>query len=77
MAFLLDGSWPKFSEHATAKVGILIGYGVSIECIQAFLPNRQFSFLDVVADVIGVIAYALVAYTVTTIRARSKMSSGT
>lgn len=39
---------------ALTLAGLLIGYGVGIECIQYFIPSRSFSVLDMVADAIGV-----------------------
>lgn len=35
----------------------LLGYGVLIECIQYFLPNREASALDVLADATGLAIY--------------------
>ena len=32
----------------------LIIFGLQIEIVQSFLPNREFSFLDIVADFIGI-----------------------
>lgn len=37
-----------------SKSLLLIIYGILIECIQYFIPNRYFSFLDVVADIVGI-----------------------
>lgn len=34
---------------------ISLSFGIFIEIIQYFLPNREFSLLDVLADVIGII----------------------
>jgi vanZ family protein len=35
------------------NLALLLAFGVQIELVQAFLPNRGFSLLDVVADMIG------------------------
>ena len=35
------------------NLAILLAFGVQIELVQAFLPNRSFSLLDIVADMIG------------------------
>lgn len=37
------------------KALILIGYGIFIEIVQYFIPGRDFSGLDVVADSIGIV----------------------
>ena len=36
------------------NLALLLAFGVQIELVQAFLPNRSFSLLDIVADMIGV-----------------------
>ena len=35
------------------NLALLLAFGVQIEFVQAFLPNRSFSLLDIVADMIG------------------------
>ena len=35
---------------------ILLLYGIEIEIVQFFIPNREFSILDIFADVIGLFA---------------------
>ena len=35
------------------NLALLLAFGVQIELVQAFLPNRSFSLLDIVADMIG------------------------
>lgn len=37
------------------KVLILLAFGVQIEVVQYFLPNREFSLLDVLADGVGIV----------------------
>lgn len=37
-----------------SKSLLLLLYGILIECIQYFIPNRYFSFLDVFADAVGI-----------------------
>lgn len=34
---------------------LLIGYGFAIEVIQAFIPTREFSLLDLLADAVGAV----------------------
>jgi VanZ family protein len=36
------------------KVAILFAFALQIEIVQYFIPEREFSLLDVVADMIGV-----------------------
>lgn len=32
---------------------LLLAFGVQIELVQTFLPNREFSLLDIIADMLG------------------------
>ena len=41
------------------KTAWLMGYGIAIECIQYFVPGRDFSLLDIAADASGLIIYFL------------------
>ncbi len=44
-----------FKDLAIAyKISLLLGFGMLIEIVQYFIPGREFSFLDVVADSIGI-----------------------
>ena len=43
-----------FRLNLGAKVAILLAYGIQIEIMQSFVPNRYFSLLDIVADGIGI-----------------------
>lgn len=55
---LLDSgypSWPLWSR----KVILLLAYGALIECLQGLLAERTLSLLDVVADLMGLLAYSL------------------
>lgn len=38
----------------------LIAFGLAIECVQAYLPHRSFSWLDWLADIAGVALYFMV-----------------
>jgi VanZ family protein len=40
------------------KFLLLLGYGLLLESIQHFLPYRDFSFLDLAADALGIGLYA-------------------
>lgn len=37
------------------KVLLLLAFGLQIEIVQAFLPNRDFSLLDIFADGVGIL----------------------
>ncbi|SFV75847.1 hypothetical protein MNB_SM-3-316 [hydrothermal vent metagenome] len=49
------------------KIILLLLYGIQIEIVQSFIPNREFSLLDVVADSIGIIIGILIFQMVTKI----------
>ncbi len=56
LALLADFSFPENKFF----IGIffpLLGYGVTIEIIQYFLPYRMFSLFDVAADALGIVLY--------------------
>jgi VanZ family protein len=59
LALLWDFSWPE-SEWSYRKALPMLGYGLFIEVVQAFLPHRFFSLLDLAADGLGLILYALI-----------------
>jgi len=56
LALLLDFAQPR-SEFGLRKFSLLMAYGVAIECVQHFLPWREFSLLDMVADAVGLLLY--------------------
>ena len=56
---LLDNAYPA-KPLWQRKVLPLLLYGVLIECVQAFLPHREFSLLDVLADGLGLLLYLIV-----------------
>lgn len=51
---LLSLSYPRFLT-TLGKVVVLLLFAIQIEIIQYFIPNRYFSFLDIVADGIGIL----------------------
>ncbi len=57
LALLADFSFPG-SRFGAAKILALLGYGVLIEVVQHFLPYREASFMDLVADGTGIAIYA-------------------
>jgi len=58
LAMLVDFAFPA-GRFGAAKMLWLIGYGVMIEVVQYFLPYREPSTLDVLADCVGIALYAL------------------
>ena len=53
---LSEFGWP-VSVSLTRKLLGLVGYGFLIEVVQSFIPNREVSLLDVVADCCGLGIY--------------------
>ena len=43
------------------KIVLLLAFGMQIEIVQYFIPGREFSLLDVVADSVGIVI-GIVAY---------------
>lgn len=58
LAMMADYSFPA-SRFGPGKALAVMGYGVLIEVVQHFLPHREASGLDLVADGFGIAAYAL------------------
>ena len=56
MAALADAGYPGRGRELP-RWGLLLGYGLVIELVQWQLPYREFSWLDLVANVIGVLLY--------------------
>ena len=56
LALLVDFSFPK-DRLGFSKVFALLSYGLLIEVIQYFLPNRTSSLLDLLADGVGIASY--------------------
>jgi len=61
LAALADRSFPG-SPFGPAKILALLGLGISIEVVQYFIPYREASALDVLADCVGIGAYAPIAF---------------
>ena len=53
---LLDNAYPK-QPFWKIKFLILAVFAVAIECVQSQLPWRSFSFVDIVADLAGLLFY--------------------
>jgi hypothetical protein len=56
MAALADGGYPG-RDRELPRWGLLLGYGLVIELVQWQLPYRELSWLDLVANVVGVLLY--------------------
>lgn len=69
MAFLILGGWQKsFFSHKKSYIFVIAFvslYGLGIEFIQGFLPNRYFEVPDIIANImgsfVGVVFYPLVS----------------
>ncbi|MCH9740029.1 MAG: VanZ family protein [Epsilonproteobacteria bacterium] len=46
-------------QHRLRNVGALLIFGVIIEFLQSLTPNREASFNDVVADLVGILLFQL------------------
>jgi VanZ family protein len=57
LALLVDVSHPT-GRFGLAKIATLLAFGVLIEAIQHFLPHREASLLDLVADGAGIALFA-------------------
>lgn len=58
LAWLGRGAWPP---RLHIVIPALVGYGVVIEVLQSFTPNRSAEVSDVVADAVGVILGIFIA----------------
>lgn len=58
LALLIDRSYPRLSLWHS-KLPLLLIYGLWIELLQWFMPGRFFSGLDVLADGLGLLIYAM------------------
>jgi VanZ family protein len=59
----LSLGYPKL--NTLKKFGLLLAFGVQIEIVQSFLPYREASFGDVLADGIGIILGMLIVKGIT------------
>lgn len=59
LLLLFDHAYPRVEIYYTKIIALFI-YGLLIEAIQYFIPGRQFSLLDILANAIGLLAYLTV-----------------
>ncbi len=69
LAWLSDFSFPD-RRFDYINLMMLLGYGLLIELIQWYLPYREFSLLDVVADFVGCFCYLFFASSLIPMRSR-------
>lgn len=60
LAALAEGAYPERSA-SLRRWGLVLGYGLLIEAIQALLPYRDASWADLIANALGVLGYTVVA----------------
>ena len=56
---LLDNGY-SFRRFWLRSVLPIFLYGILIECVQYFLPDRFFSLLDIIGDVVGLLLYTAI-----------------
>ena len=65
-----------YQAHPRARsMVIILGlslFGLALECVQAYLPHRQFSWLDWLADIAGVLSYVLLAFLMSWLTVRKR-----
>lgn len=71
LLLLLDNAYP-LKNMWTSKIPVLVFYGVLLEILQAFSPDRQASLLDVVADISGLAGYQVIVVGMTSLAALFK-----
>lgn len=69
LSFMTHASWSKDTFSWRLRLP-LIGYGIFLEVAQYFVPERQFSVADIVADAAGVYLYLLLLPLVVRITAK-------
>jgi hypothetical protein len=58
LAYLCDAAFPH-QPWNWRKFLPLLAYGLLLECIQHFIPNRTFSLADLAADAVGLAFYPI------------------
>ena len=57
LSLQLDFAFPSTKSTYYQKYVALLSYGILLECVQNFLPHRDFSIADVAADIAGILGY--------------------
>jgi len=57
LAWLAHGAYPGAARLMAKWALLLLAYGLFIEVVQHHLPYRDFSWLDLVADALGILLY--------------------
>lgn len=60
LAALADHAYANTTFNLTKSLWLL-SYGLTIEVLQHFIPEREFSLLDLLADAVGIGLYAITA----------------
>jgi VanZ family protein len=60
LSLLYDWAYPKL-RFAAIKAPVLLAYGLAIELTQAFIPNRECSAVDLLADAVALVVYGIAA----------------
>ena len=58
LAFFADAGWPQVG-FVRGKYLSLFLYGIAIECLQHYIPQRGFELLDILANGSGLLLYGL------------------
>ena len=58
LAFLFDWAYPRLRLW-TGKLPLLLAYGLAIEILQAFIPNRDCSLADWLTDAAALLVYGV------------------
>ncbi|WP_211436491.1 VanZ family protein [Campylobacter mucosalis] len=53
-----------FNFKILTKILVLLVFGIQIEIVQSFLPSREFSLIDIIADFIGILGGILAVFAI-------------
>ena len=59
LSFLLNRASSTIA-HRLRNMGALLGFGIFIELVQLFLPFRESSIEDIIADSVGILVFQLI-----------------
>ncbi len=60
LSAVADHAFPT-TNFSLRKVSMLMLYGIAIECFQHYVPGREFSLLDMLADGFGIFCFWIVS----------------